>query len=313
MSIAQLLGEKPTQRSARWLPLALSVVLAIWFAWVLVQLLWSFFPGEDEPAPQPLATLASAALPSPNAASTSLAGYHLFGQTPAGEFPNAPDAPETQLKLKLIGTAAGRDPKSGVAVIVDEAGKQKQYQAGEIVGQATLDAIYPDRVTLMFQGRLETLRLAGAAGTRANANSTAGASNGANAFAAGQSVSATVPTIGSDPNAYVNTVGIGAPAAFEAVRAQAIANPQAMMGMLAPVFDANGNLNGVKLNAGANEPLLAKAGIQASDIIVSVNGTRIDSIAKGQEIANNLSTANEAVIIVRREGREITLPAVRFR
>jgi general secretion pathway protein C len=307
MSVTQLLGKQPKQRTLRWLPLALSGVLVVWFAWALVQMFWSFFPEEDSPMVLPVASTNQVTPPGPAAATSSLAGYHLFGQTQSGEFPNAPDAPETQLKLKLVGTAAGRDPKSGVAVIVDDSGKQKQYQAGEIVGQATVDAIYQDRVTLMFQGRLETLRLAGA---KSNANATAEVNL---TTSSGQPGSVNTAAIGVDPNAYVNTVGLGSSAAFEAVRAQAIANPQAMMGMLAPVFDANGNLSGVKLNAGANEPLLAKAGIQASDVIVAVNGTRIDSIAKGQEIANNLSTANEAVIIVRREGREITLPAVRFR
>jgi general secretion pathway protein C len=251
---------------------------------------------------------ASAAQLVPAVTNASLAGYHLFGQTPAGELPNAPDAPETQLKLKLVGTASGRDPKSGVAMIVDDAGKQRQYQTGEIVGQATVDAIYQDRVVLLYQGRLETLKLASASTAKALESS-----NGKPGVYMDQPGSVSVAAVGVDPNAYVNPIGVGSAAAFAAVREEVMANPAAMMGMLAPVFDANGNLSGVKLNAGSNEPLLTKAGIQASDVIVAVNGTRIDSIAKGQEIANNLSTANEAVIIVRREGREITLPAVRFR
>jgi general secretion pathway protein C len=308
MSVAQWLGDKPQQHTLRWLPVLASGGAAVVLAWSAVQLLWAFFPEDSGIVVTPAKAIANTTLQTPAVTNASLAGYHLFGQTPPGELPNAPDAPETQLKFKLVGTASGRDPKSGVAIIVDDAGKQREYQTGEIVGQATVDAIYQDRVVLLYQGRLETLKL-----TNGSAAKSLESNNSKPGVYLDQPGSVNIAAVGVDPNAYANPVGVGSTAAFAAVREQVMANPAAMMGMLAPVFDANGNLSGVKLNAGSNEPLLTKAGIQASDVIVSVNGTRIDSIAKGQEIANNLSTANEAVIIVRREGREITLPAVRFR
>jgi type II secretion system protein C len=309
MSIAALLGESRQSSIQRLLPTLVALLAGLWLAWSLVQLLWSFFPEETPTAP--LTPIKAPILQSatPSEANISLASYHLFGQTAAGELPNAPDAPETTLKLTLIGTAAGRDPKSGVAVIVDENNAQRAYQVGEIVGQATVDSIYRDRVVLLFQGRLETLFRP--------KNSTASAllSNGRQpaGVVLDQPGSVNIAAIGVDPNAYVNPIGAGSTASFQAVREQVMANPAAMMGMLSPNFDANGNLDGVKLAAGSNEPLLAKAGIRGDDVIVAVNGARIDSISKGTEIANSLASANEAVIIVRREGREITLPAVRFR
>jgi type II secretion system protein C len=197
----------------------------------------------------------------------------------------------------------------GVAVIVDENNRQRAYQVGEIVGQATVDSIYRDRVVLMFQGRLETLFRP----KTSTADALLSSKSNASAVIMDQPGSVNINAIGVDPNAYVNPVAGISTASFDAVREQVMANPAAMMGMLSPVFDGNGNLEGVKLASGANDPLLQKAGIQANDVIVAVNGARIDSIAKGQEIANNLATANEVLIIVRREGREITLPAVRFR
>ncbi len=305
--VSILLGESRQSTLTRALPALFAMLASVWLAWTLVQLLWSFFPEQEV-----LVTLntAPAIVATPPAAppQASLASYHLFGQTAAGELPNAPDAPETQLKLTLIGTAAGRDPKMGVAMIVDENNKQRQYQVGEIVGQATVDAVYQDRVVLMFQGRLETLRLVKQS-TAASLVSTAKPTG----IVMDQPGSVNLAAIGGDPNAFVNPMVGGSTASFAAVREQVMANPAAMMGMLSPVFDANGGLQGVKLAAGANEPLLQRAGILADDVIVSVNGTRIDSISKGQEIANSLASANEALIIVRREGREITLPAVRFR
>ena len=306
--VAALLGESRQSAMARALPALISALAGLWLAWTLVQLLWSFFPEQETPALPNIPPALITATP-PNAPpQATLASYHLFGQTASGELPNAPDAPETQLKLTLIGTAAGRDPKMGVAMIVDENNKQRQYQVGEIVGQATVDAVYQDRVVLMFQGRLETLRLvkqSTAASLLSNPKP--------DGIVLDQPGSVNLAAIGGDPNAFVNPIVGGSTASFAAVREQVMANPAAMMGMLSPVFDANGGLEGVKLAAGANEPLLQRAGIRPDDVIVSVNGARIDSITKGQEIANSLASANEALIIVRREGREITLPAVRFR
>lgn len=308
MSVASLLGENPQSQLIRVAPVVLAVLAGVWLAWSAVQLLWSFFP-EPEVIVAPTTATPTAQVSVPTGAVASLASYHLFGQTAAGDLPNAPDAPETQLKLTLIGTAAGRDPKSGVAIIVDENNRQRAYQVGEIVGQATVDSIYRDRVVLMFQGRLETLLRPKTSAADA-LRSTPAAGSGPYVDQPG---SVNVNAIGSGPGGYVSPTAGVTVASFDAVRAEVMANPAAVMGMLSPVFDGSGNLQGVKISSGSHDPLLQKAGILPSDVIVAVNGQRIDSIAKGTEIANNLASANEAVIIVRREGREITLPAVRFR
>ncbi len=302
MSLALWLGDTTESRWQRAAPV-LTVLLAACVVYSLVQVFWSLFPT---PAPSVGASTPIVRNTAPEPPSAPLANYHLFGENPSGAMLTAPDAPETQLKLTLIGTAAGRDPKTGVAIIADEAGKQREYQAGEIVGGATVDSIFTDRVVLMYQGRLETLKLPRL-------------SNAANSVvsATGVAPPSTVSGVSNpDPsNGYVDPGAlVGTAAQFQSVREQVMANPAQVMGMLTPQFDANGNLDGVKLNgSGANDALLRSAGILAGDVIVAVNGQRIDSINKGQEIANSLASADQAVLVVRRDGREITLPAVRFR
>ena len=105
MSVAALLGDTRQSALTRALPMLCATLAGLWLAWTLVQLLWSFFP-QPEPAPQNVSvTPATGTAVRANAPVTSnvasLASYHLFGQTPPGELPNAPDAPETQLKLTL--------------------------------------------------------------------------------------------------------------------------------------------------------------------------------------------------------------------
>lgn len=313
MNLDLALGGPSRRDPQRWLPSLLVALSVVWLIISLARLLWGFFPDPDSDgftsgaAPMPRAPVAAA----PRVA---LGNFHLFGWSAVPlDVPVAPDAPETQLKLKLIGTVAGRDPKLGVALIADESGKQSEYQAGEPVGGAVVDAIYKDRVVLLANGRLETLKLP----RLSQAANTPNAPAAATAPPPGMAVS--VPTVSvsvpnADPsNGFVNpAAGVGT-AAFAAAREQALANPAGLISMVQPVLDANGNLSGIKLNGGANQALLTQAGIQPNDVVVAVNGQRIDSIERGQQIATSLASATEVSVTVRREGREVTLPAVRFR
>jgi general secretion pathway protein C len=319
MSVDILFGrDTASQARQRWLPLAVSIASWALFFWALVRLFWSFFDAPEAaiaPGAVPVVTTSARSTPMQNLA--SLTQFHLFGTStqPANGMPSAPNAPDTQLKLVLIGVAAGRDPKGGVAIIADENNHQRQYQVGQIISGATLDSIYRDRVVLLYQGRLETLKLPRLSDPNTMAGSAAAGAAPANTVSAGSAtVGVMVPSLASASelsNGYVSPTAGVTTAGFDAVRAQVLANPMALAEKIQPVLDANGNLSGIKLNSA--EPMLEQAGLRADDVIVSVNGQRINSFQQGQQIATSLASANEITVIVRREGREITLPAVRFR
>ncbi len=66
--------------------------------------------------------------------------------------------PETQLKLVLRGAFAAANEDEAGAIIEDERKVAEQYNIGdELPGNATLNAVYADRVVLARNGLLETL------------------------------------------------------------------------------------------------------------------------------------------------------------
>jgi type II secretory pathway component PulC len=58
---------------------------------------------------------------------------------------------------------------------------------------------------------------------------------------------------------------------------------------LEPSFDEQGEINGVLVGNIANDALLAQAGLEASDIIVSLNGTKIDSAGAAARVLRDLA------------------------
>jgi len=87
---------------------------------------------------------------------------HLFGGTPHDGAPGGDDIPDTRRTLVLSGIIAGKDPKSGCAILGPQGAPTKVYFAGSALSDAEgarLYQVFADRVVLDFGGRLETLRL----------------------------------------------------------------------------------------------------------------------------------------------------------
>ncbi len=285
----------------------LLLAAALWFASAAAKLAWQQITPANEPK-QNSAELGPAAI-LPQAPAIALAQFHLFGASAEAAALAAQNAPATQLKLTLMGVAAGRDPKTGVAIIADEQQRQREYQSGDSVAGAVVDEIYSDRVVLIYQGRPETLYLPKLSKAIENQSLAIVPQTGAPNFGL---PGASLPT--SDPsNGYVNPTAGASTASFAAAREQALANPAGLIGMVQPVMDANGQLSGIKLNGGANQALLTQAGLLPDDVVVAVNGQRINSIEQGASIANQLADAEQVSVTVRRGGREVTLPSIRLR
>lgn len=275
----------------------------------LARLGWSLLSsGRPEPVSMPIfVTPGLVTTPPP----TPLSGYHLFGQIGTSGS-GVPNAPETQLNLTLLGIVGGRTPTDGLAVIADVNGRQDKYAVGQTVGEsgAVLEEVHSDRVILRFNGRQETLMRFKPSPNRAAPGTQLISSNSAPPPPM-PIVAESVPP--SDPSGGFVGQTSGA-AQFELIRQQALADPAALLSQVqvVPVLES-GQLRGVRLSYNGDPALLAQAGLLADDVIVAVNGMRIDSIERGMQVVETLRSASSISVTVRRGGGELQLPAIQLR
>lgn len=270
-------------------------LLAALVLWLLVRLVWSLVPRGDTALEAPTRMRASAA----PAAVQSIARWHLFGDTPLR--PGAgPGAPATTLSLILRGTFAGNDPQSGIAVIADAGSGERAYRAGDDVQPGVrLGEVHADHVVLLHDGVAETLTLP--------RDSQLTPTDIVRPTPSRVSGGATVtPRAGATSSGAVQNVK--APADWQQTVSRLRQNPGELMQrvQVVPVLD-NGKLAGVRLSAGADSALLSQIGLLPGDVVTSVNGLPVDSLARGQQIMASLGSAQSVRVTVQRNGKPTEL------
>jgi len=277
-------------------------LLAVLGVWQLSRLFWSLIPGEDAASMALPRSAPAVAAPT----SIALSKWHLFGDSPQRLAGNR-NAPATTLSLRLRGTLADADPRAGIAVIADDAGNERAWRVGEeVVPGVKLDEVHADRVVLMHEGAQEVLSLLrdeisaplAPVGTRPGAplRNTASAA----AIGAMPPITFTPPQVGAQGAANwqqtMDKIGASSPEAL-AKRVQIV-----------PVID-NGKIAGVRVSAAGDAALMAQLGLRPSDIVTSVNGVPVDSVARGQQILDSLGSATSVRVTVTRDGSptEITV------
>ncbi len=283
------------RRSLEWTALASCAVLGALAVWLLARLIWILMPRSDIGE----ASLHVAPADAGGAAMTSIAKWHLFGNTPVA----ATGASAAAQSMILRGTLAERDPAAGVAVIDTGEGEQA-YRAGEAIASGLkLARVYPDRAIVLRDGVEETLTLTrdrnlqpaeivrqptpvGARNAGANGATTPSQSNlaGARSNGAGQTVRASPELQQTIDHARQNPEEL-------ARRLQIV-----------PVLDG-GRMTGVRLSSGTDTSLMSQIGLRPGDVVTAVNGAPVDSLARGQQIIEGLRSASSARVTVLRDGR----------
>lgn len=288
----------------RVLPSLLIAAALVWIVLSLVRIVWGVLTPTAEvaaPTPEALVAPAPAAIP--------LAQYHLFGSAAThttGPYANAPD---TALQLTLRGTSSYNDQRLARAVIADGAQKESIVKVDDDISGARIVAIFPDRVVLDAQGRMEVLRLKPADGSRAIPAAPAAMPGGVAVQGNGRIGLDSAPA----PGAFVNPMVSAAPIDWEAVRQQAIADPSSLAKAfsIAPVM-IDGKLAGVRLTSNQYGQQLADAGLLGDDIVTAVNGRPLTSIEAGYQVIDSLKSAGAITLTVKRGNTEKTLPAIRM-
>jgi general secretion pathway protein C len=183
----------------------------------------------------------------------------------------------TSLDLKLHGIRQDQASGRGAAIIATPDGLQRSYAVGEeIVPGVTLTAVDFDSVTISRGGVAEQLFM-------------------------DQSPAADVVAPGAPPPPGLTPL----PVVVAPPRSAPPANPAADISF-APRGDG-GRVTGVTVSPQGSGEGFRAVGLQPGDVIVAVNGRRINSAERAQAIAAELAGARRATIQVERDGRVTTL------
>ncbi len=268
----------------RVLPPVINSILIIACSYTLAQLTWSFVPDEDQQsAPASYNTNNKTKKITNNY--REIADAHLFGvfQQTAQKVTQA-DAPETRLNLVLKGVLATNPMEYGnVIIAMGKNGKEDTYGLGDKVSSATIKEIYADRVILERAGKLETLRMP--------------KDNSGNLITSTPNTALSKQTMASGPGAVLSDI-----------RKQILKNPTSFGKFAIPVpVKENGVVKGYRLQPQGDRSLFDAVGLNPSDVIVAINGIKLNNPARGLKALRALQRAKSVNITVLRNGVEMPL------
>jgi len=298
-----------TQAFTAYMPAITSGALVIVLAQSLADVTWDLMP-ENPFVPPPETSAGSLSGTSAITASSTMTsyskitGFHLFGTAeneaakPAVVAPtlSSEDAPDTQLRLTLKGVVASSDMMEAWAIVADRTGNEDGYGiGGALPGGATLKEIYSDRIILLYNGRLETLRLPKVE-LKGSTNVSAISNNrGSNTR---RSTRRTSAITGS-----VNRLSSQATQTLRDYKDKLLNDPQSVMNSVrAEPYRQGGKLKGYRIFPGKDKQLFGQIGLEPGDIVTSVNGIELDSPLKGLEIMQQLSDTSNVSVNVLRNG-----------
>jgi general secretion pathway protein C len=215
----------------------------------------------------------------------------------------------TKLPLKLLGTAAGGDPKNSWAAVEDLEKRQHLVVrvADRLQGKAEVMRIERRRIVLRNGGSLEELSLdseEAAGGGKAGVRTASASSRGRN-YRRGAAMAAAPsppPADTSSGNSPVERVQRLADDRFGVSRddVQSVANnPAALFSQarILPKYE-EGQMVGVQLNSIQQGSLFEQIGIQNGDIITEFNGIHITNQQDSAAVLRQLTEASEFNVTV---------------
>jgi len=176
--------------------------------------------------------------------------------------------------------------KMASAIIAQgKSGKEDIYGVGDkISGGVLIKEIHPEHVVLERSGRREILKLQKISGV--NLKSTRQAKTN---LSSGRS------TRTSDR-------------ALSNIRTSILKNPTSFADYALPVIvKENGKQIGYRLQPQEKGELLTEMGLQPTDVVIQINGVKLDKPQNGISALRKLSTAKNLDIVVKRNGAEVPL------
>jgi general secretion pathway protein C len=296
------------------------ILIIVGIAYTLATTGWYLISG---PTPQPLEaprSAAGAAAANPSMSVADIVARNLFGQASAvsGAEPAVYDAPETRLRLTLEGIFLAENPQESAA-IVSEPGRPGELVVvgGKLPGSAVLTEVHADRIVLRRGTVFETLRFPDEP-TLISAQDAAGALM--------PEPSAEMPDYAAEqpPQDYVEPQYEGGPPSADAAPAPDTASiagivqsyrerlqqdPNGTLSSLGMAPVAVDGAQGYRLDNLANSPYLAQTGLQAGDVVLSVNGRPVGDVQQDHLEIDNILAQGSARLEVQRGTRRFFVTA----
>lgn len=269
------------QKKHTLLTSALAALLVVLLGLTSAQVFWQAYDhwlASDTTAPA-IATLPSATATQSNTLhyADDIGSAHLFGRPLVSNKVAqvaTEDIPESLLKVTIKGILALADDAKSMAILSVENAADKVFKAGdELTANYSVHQIIADGVVVDHNGRLEMIRLPRATLADITANN--------------QSVNEN------------SSVGLGD------LRTEVLRNPLALEQHITFVpHTQNGQFSGYRVNPGSKPTMFVKLGLQANDIVSSVDGVGIGQLAGRMDILTNLSVAKNLRLGIIRNGQE---------
>jgi general secretion pathway protein C len=272
----------------RLAPPLVSLVLIVLIGWQLAKMIWLLAPGSAAGIVVPLPdTLPAGTASAITTDVDSIAASHIFGiadADPEGPAPIAQpdvDLADTRLvNLTLNGTVASEIQNYSVAIISDGGSDQQVYTIGEAVGNnATLHAVYPDRVVLNEKGSFTNLKL-----PREFKDS--------NVRTARQATPTTRQQVNNSKS-------------LQAVVQQ---NLTKLTDVIRPTpYRVEGQQVGFRVYPGRDRRQFAALGLRPGDIIKDIDGQSLSDASQAMQIFQSLGSAEQVTVTLERNGENQTL------
>ena len=274
----------------RHLPPLVSLLLVVLIGWQLARVIWMLVPGaaigDSVPLPDSLPQSGPVVRTTSTDAS-AIADTHIFGLADAEQAgPIAIASPDDDLadtrlvNLTLNGTVASEIPHYSIAIISDGGNDQEVYVIGDSVGNnATLHAVYADRVVLNEKGVLTNLKL-----PREFKDLPVRTSR------------RTTTTTRQKPD---NTGSIQAVVAQNLTKLTDVIRPTP--------YRVQGEQVGFRVYPGRDRRQFAALGLRPGDIIKDIDGQALTDASQAMQIFQSLGTSEQVTVTVERNGQSESL------
>jgi len=273
----------------RYLPPLVSLLLVVLIGWQMSQIIWMLVPGSSIGDTVPLPDTLPESSPAMQSSTDvqSIADTHIFGTADveaSGPLPIAQpdeDLADTRLvNLTLNGTVASEIPNYSVAIISDGGDDQEVYVIGDSVGNnATLHAIYADRVVLNEKGVLTNLKLP-------------------REFKSAQVTNVRRRT----------TTTRQRPDNSQSIQAVVTQNLTKLTDVIRPTpYRVEGKQVGFRVYPGRDRQKFAALGLRPGDIIIDIDGKQLTDVSQAMQVFQSLGTSEQVTVTIERNGEPESL------